>query len=306
MAYAAFKDTYFKAMIKAAKGGKRVSYAYGEAKDSEPDCFVLDDALVPEALFNKVKSEKGLSKGGFGFCRMDGSALALSPSRKYTGLKKILAGLAKEHGWPVKQFKIAGEEDGEEEGGESEAGESPSAGETPPPAPPPAPSQPETPSAGGGGEEAPETEAGEAEEETPAAGGLTPEQMRRKAETIRKAALAWNKSTEAATKALRKLQKAILDTRDPNAAPVIQALEGILKRLDRIDEEAEEVAAAAAAGDAEAFNREANDLRAKVRDIAGRVATDEMIRDADDNPFVPVNIGKVLNTALTAILKSVN
>lgn len=301
MPYAAFKDTYFKAMIKAAKGGKRVSYAYGEAKDGEPDCFVLDDALVPEALFNKVKSEKGLSKGGFGFCRMEGSSLALSPSRKYTGLKKILSGLAKEHGWPVKQFKVVGEEDGAEESGESEAGETPSGGETPPAAPP----QPETPAAGVGEAEAPETETGEAEEETPAAGGLTPEQMRRKAETIRKAALAWNKSTEAATKALRKLQKAILDTRDPNAAPVIQALEGILRRLDRIDEEAEEAAAAAAAGDAEAFNREANDLRAKVRDIAGRVATDEVIRDADDNPFVPVNIGKVLNTALTAILKSI-
>jgi hypothetical protein len=294
MPYAAFKETYFKQMMKAAKGGTQVSYAFGFDKESGQHTFVIDDALDPQQLFAKVKSEKGTSQGSFGKARMEGSALVLTPDKKIAGLRKHVLGLAKEGGWLIKQYKVAGEE--EEAGGTPESGEKQGSVATPPGATPPPPGVTEP----GATPEQAETAETEGEDD---GSNLSPEELNKAAASIEKGVAVWMKSVASATKELRKLQKAVLDLKDPRSAPVIKGLESILKRLDTVDEEAEAAAAAARAGDAKGFDKARDVLVAKLKNIESYVKTDELIRDADTNPLVDIRISETLGASISAILR---
>ena len=256
-----------------------------------------------------MKTEKGVSAGGYGTCTVQGTAFQLTPEKKQSGLKKMVVELAKSEGWAIKQVKVVGEEEEEGNASESES-ESGNDNENLQPA--------ATPASGGDGNtnesETPETEA---QEENGATGGaeseatesesdgsdLSPEQLRKQASGIRKGVDVWNKTTVAATKELRKLQKAILDLKDPRSAPVIKGLESILKRLDTVDEEAEAAASAAEAGDGVAFDKARDVLVAKLRNIQSYVETDELIKDADSNPLVDIKLSETLGASIKAILR---
>ena len=307
MAYQAFKETYFKNMIKAAKAGK-VAYAFGFDKDGGEHCFVLDDALDGKELFNKVKTEKGVTAGGYGTCTVQGTSFQLTPEKKQSGLKKMVVELAKSEGWAIKQVKVVGEE---EEGNASES-ESESGNDNGNLQPAATPASNEDGNANEA--ETPESESqeengdtgnaeSEATESESDGSDLSPEQLRKQASGIRKGVAVWNKTTVAATKELRKLQKAILDLKDPRSAPVIKGLESILKRLDTVDEEAEAAASAAEAGDAAGFDKARDVLVAKLRNIQSYVETDELIKDADSNPLVDIKLSETLGASIKAILR---
>lgn len=125
------------------------------------------------------------------------------------------------------------------------------------------------------------------------------------AKKIETAVKVWNKTEEAATKELRKLQKAILDLGDPRGRPVIQGLEGILTKLDKVDDEAKEAADAAAKGDHAGFQRARDDFMMKMNKILDYVQKDELIKDADSNPAVNIKIAETITNSLNRLMKAV-
>lgn len=133
------------------------------------------------------------------------------------------------------------------------------------------------------------------------AGGDLAEQAKK----IETAVKVWNKTEEAATKELRKLQKAILDLDDPRSRPVIQGLESILTRLDKVDDEAKEAADAAAAGDHAGFVAARQDFMNKMNSILTYVNNDELIRDADNNPAVNIDIAGTITNSLNRLMAAV-
>lgn len=126
-----------------------------------------------------------------------------------------------------------------------------------------------------------------------------------KAERIEKAVQVWRKTEQVATEQLRKLQQAILALDHEAAKPVIQGLETILTRLDRVDDEALAAANAARQNDAQGFAKARGDLMRKMEAILGYVEKDELIRDADQNPAVQVKIRETLSKSLNQLLKAV-
>jgi hypothetical protein len=135
--------------------------------------------------------------------------------------------------------------------------------------------------------------------------GGAPGELAKRAETIQKAVLIWNKTEQAVTKELRKLQKAILAFNDPRGRAVIQGLENILTRLDKVDDEAREAADAARRGDADGFAKARDDFRTKMNRMLEYVKNDELIRDADQNPAVEIKIGETLTKSLNQLMKVV-
>lgn len=125
------------------------------------------------------------------------------------------------------------------------------------------------------------------------------------AKKIETAVKVWNKTEEAATKELRKLQKAILDLGDPRGRPVIQGLEGILTKLDKVDDEAREAADAAAKGDHQGFQKARDDFMNKMNRILDYVNKDELIKDADNNPAVNIKIAETITNSLNRLMKAV-
>ncbi len=129
--------------------------------------------------------------------------------------------------------------------------------------------------------------------------------LAKQATRIAKAVEVWTKTEAAATKELRKLQKALLALGDPRTKPVIQGLESILTRIDRVDDEAKAVEAAAGSGDAGAFGKAREEFLGKLRGILSHVEGDELIRMADSNPVAEVKIGETFKKSLSQLIQSV-
>ena len=126
-----------------------------------------------------------------------------------------------------------------------------------------------------------------------------------RAAKIEKAVQIWTKTEQVVTGELRKLQKAILAYGDPRGESVARGLEGILQKLDRVDDEAREAAEAAERGDPKGFEVARDDFLKKVQRILDYASTDELIKDADSNPAVSIKIGATLEKSLSALVKAV-
>ncbi len=156
----------------------------------------------------------------------------------------------------------------------------------------------------GGMEEEEEVQASQTAPSGEAAQGDT-RQLAQRAQKIQKAVQVWNKTEEIATNQLRKLQRAVLALNDPRSKPVIKGLESILTRLDKVDDEAEEAAQAAARGDQQGFEVARQDFVNKVDRILAYVQRDELIADADANPAVDIKIKDTLTKSLEQLKKVV-
>ena len=126
-----------------------------------------------------------------------------------------------------------------------------------------------------------------------------------KSQKIDKAVKVWNKTEEIATKELRKLQKAIVDLKDPRGNAVVKGLETILTKLDKVDDEAKEAADAAKRGDSKGFETARDDFRRKMDNILKYVEKDELIRDADTNPAVKIQIRETITKSLNQLMSVV-
>jgi hypothetical protein len=130
-------------------------------------------------------------------------------------------------------------------------------------------------------------------------------ELGKQADRIAKAVDIWVKTEAAAKQEVRKLQKALLGIEDPRAKPVIQGLENILARIDKVDDEAKAVAAAAGSGDQDAFNKARADFVKKLDGILAHVEQDELIRQADANPVFEVKIRETFSKSLNQLLKAI-
>ncbi len=130
------------------------------------------------------------------------------------------------------------------------------------------------------------------------------EQMNVHVEAIRKAVTLWDKTTDVATAELGKLLKALKGLKNPLADKVATGLEQALTRLDRMDDEAEAALAAAESGDPKAFNTARKQLLTKIKNLTQFVNSDEMLKDADENPITKTKIRDTLNAALQKLVQS--
>ena len=125
MAYRAFKPEYFDRMVRKAKAGP-VPFAFAHDAEDNP-VFALDEELEGKALFGKMKSETGATRGAWGTAAVLGSTWELRCEKWVSGMVKGLKALAKENGWTAKNFSLldaAGKPIGED---------APAAGEAPAP-----------------------------------------------------------------------------------------------------------------------------------------------------------------------------
>lgn len=282
MAYKAFKPEIFKKMAMQASKGIPVSYAFGLGKSE--NAFVLDDSLGPKELFQKVKNEIGASKGSWGVCRIEGAAFVLTPEKKVAGLKKLIKELAKSSGWKWKDCKLVGadgkevsdEEDDQAPAAEPSAAEPPAARGFVKPDAPAAP-KPEPP------------------KEVPAA----------EVQKIQKTLQVWEKTMDAATKDVRKLQNAILSLKSPYSGAVVRGLERALKKIDGLEGEAKETMRAAGDKDEKGFEEGKKKLARKIEKLRNDIAGNEMLKDADENPITKVAIRSTLIKSLEALARSV-
>jgi hypothetical protein len=127
----------------------------------------------------------------------------------------------------------------------------------------------------------------------------------KRAARIAKAVEVWNKTEKVATQELRKLQKALLGLDDPRSKPIIQGLEGILKEIDRVDDEGHAVEAAAASGDATAFETARAAFVRKLEAIRTHVEQDELIRMADSNPLLEIKLRDTFTKSLSQLIQAV-
>jgi len=125
------------------------------------------------------------------------------------------------------------------------------------------------------------------------------------AQRIERAVELWSNTERAATRELRKLQRAIQRTGDPRARAIVQGLESVRTNLERLDDEAREAAEAARSGERAAFETARADFRTKVRRIEQRIARDPMIADADANPFVSTRIREVLLASIGRLRQAI-
>lgn len=130
------------------------------------------------------------------------------------------------------------------------------------------------------------------------------EKMSVHVEAIRKAVTLWDKTTDVATAELGKLLKALAGLKNPLADKVATGLEQALTRLDRMDDEAEAALAAAESGDPKAFNAARKQLLTKIKTLTQFVSSDEMLKDADENPITKTKIRDTLNAALQKLAQS--
>lgn len=122
---------------------------------------------------------------------------------------------------------------------------------------------------------------------------------------IEKAVAFWQKTEQFATRELRSLQRAVLALGDPRSKGVVKKLEEIRDRIETIDDEAREAAEAAERGDAQAFAVARKDFLNKCKRILARVANDDLIRMADSNPAVQIDLRGRLTGSLERLLKAV-
>lgn len=122
--------------------------------------------------------------------------------------------------------------------------------------------------------------------------------MKKQVDGIRKAVRGWDAITDAANKELDKLKKAIAALKNPVATAVAKGLDQIMDRLDRMDDEAEAALKAADSGDAKAFENARKKLLAKIDKLRNYVNTDELVRDADENPVTKIKLRDTLNSSL--------
>jgi len=278
MAHKAFTPNYFKQMIQTAKSGS-VNYAFAaDTKDGGP-CFVLDDGLEPDALFQKVKSEKKCTKGSYGSCQIKSGAFLLTPVVKHPKLKPLVKQLAKKEGWTIKDCKVLGP-DGREI--DEEAGEDTTEDTTE------------------------ETTGGAAPGGTPpAAAASTPSSDA----TAEKVPLVWKKSLDAARKESEKLCKALRATDQTAAKELADSIEKWFDALPDLGSALDKFARVKGA-DALMLNpRFINDSIAEAKKQLGSVekliAASSVLDLLDNNPFVKITAGKTLGSALTALRKVV-
>lgn len=126
----------------------------------------------------------------------------------------------------------------------------------------------------------------------------------RQAQRLQKATRLWNQTRDAATAELRKLQRAIQALGDPRGKAVIRTLESIVTRLASADDHAQAAVKAARAGDTEAFAQVRESFQRRMRKMLEYVETDPMMRDADENPSVPLNLRAILTKSLTQLVKA--
>ncbi len=141
--------------------------------------------------------------------------------------------------------------------------------------------------------------------EAPSGKGGAGADLAKQASKIAKAVEIWSMTEAAATKELRKLQKALLALDDPRSKPVIQGLESILARIDKVDDEARAVQAAAGNGDEAAFGKARADFIGRLDGIRAHVEQDELIRLADSFPQLEVRIRETFTKSLTQLIKAI-
>ena len=129
--------------------------------------------------------------------------------------------------------------------------------------------------------------------------------LKKAALRIEKAVVFWGKTEILMTRQLRQLQRQILSMGDPRAKALVRSLEDIRTRLEKIDDEAREASEAAARGDAKGFVVARKDFLAKANRILKRVQQDELIRMADENPLVSIQLQKTLSSSLVRLMKAV-
>ena len=146
---------------------------------------------------------------------------------------------------------------------------------------------------------------GEAADEDDGDGGAANALLQKQAARIEKAVDFWHKTEQLMTADLRKLQRAIQSLNAPHGKAVIRGLETIRTSLDTIDDEAAEAAAAARNGDVEGFEAAKLDFQKKVHRILESVEKNPLIREADNNPEVKVNIRGTLTSSLRRLQDAV-
>jgi len=273
MAHKAFTPNYFKQMIQTAKSGT-VNYAFAaETKDGGP-CFVLDDGLEPDALFQKVKSEKKCTKGSYGTCHIKSGAFLLTPVVKHPKLKPLVKQLAKKEGWTIKDCKVLGPDGREEdEEGEEETSEASAPASAPGAAP-----EPETATE-------PSSDAAE------------------------KVPLVWKKSLEAARKEADKLCKALRGTDQAAAKDLAQSIEKWFDDLPdlggALDNFARVKGGASVMLNPRFINDSIAEAKKQVASVEKLLAASTVLDLLDNNPFVKITAGKTLGNALAALKKVV-
>ena len=135
--------------------------------------------------------------------------------------------------------------------------------------------------------------------------GQEAQELQKQAAKIAQAVAIWNKTEEAAEKEVRGLQRALLAFDDPRVKPIARGLQTILDRVDRVDDEAEAVQAAASSGDAAAFDAARQAFRKKMDAILKYVDGDPLIQQADAFPGHSVAIAETYRKSLTQLLKAV-
>ena len=134
------------------------------------------------------------------------------------------------------------------------------------------------------------------------ASATAPGDLGKRAARIAKAVEVWNKTETVATQELRKLQKALLALDDARTKPVIQGLEGILLQIDT---EAREVEAAAASGDAAAFETARAAFVRKLEGIRAHVEQDPLLALADSNPVVEIKLRETFTKSLSQLVQAI-
>ena len=129
--------------------------------------------------------------------------------------------------------------------------------------------------------------------------------LKKAAQRIEKAVAFWDKTEQVVTRQLRQLQRAIQATGDPRNKSVIRGLEEIRTKLEKIDDEARDCSEAAERGDQRGFVIARKDFVQKANRILGRVRNDELIKMADANPIVSIQLRSTLESSLVRLMKAV-
>ncbi len=131
------------------------------------------------------------------------------------------------------------------------------------------------------------------------------EDLRKQAAKIAQAVTIWDKTEAAAEKEVRGLQKALLAFDDARVKPIARGLQTILERIDKVDDEAKAVQAAATSGDAAAFESARQTFKKKMDAILSYVDSDPLIKQADAFPGHSVAIAETYRKSLTQLLKAI-
>lgn len=126
-----------------------------------------------------------------------------------------------------------------------------------------------------------------------------------KARTLEQAVQVWQRTEEAARNEVRKLQRAVLQADQDRGRGIARGLETILDNLDSIEDEARAAARAAADRAQDQFDRARDVLVRKMERMRREVESNELIRDAEDNPLVQVRIRETISRSLDQLMRAV-